>query len=233
MKKIREYLESIGTICTDEMLRQFEVYYREMVEWNTRFNLTAITSLDDVILKHFIDSVTAIKYIGHGASIIDIGSGAGFPAIPIKIVRPDVNVTMLDSLNKRINFLTHMIDLLGLSNTTAIHARAEDLAKSWHRESYDIVVARAVAGLDTLLEYCIPYIKVGGKFIAYKSIDSEAEILQATNALHKLKGRIIKVDEFRLPDSDISRTLIVIEKVGKTLDIYPRDKNLPKTKPLE
>lgn len=232
MEEIRAYLNSIDVECTDEMLRSFDVYYNELIEWNNRFNLTAITSREEVVLKHFIDSITAVKYIKSGNRVIDIGSGAGFPAIPLKIVKPDIDITMLDSLNKRVTFLEHMIEILKLGDARAIHARAEDLAGGKMREAYDIVIARAVARLDTLLEYTLPYIKVGGKFIAYKSIDSEEEIKEAANALYKLKGKIIKVDEFNLPKSVINRTLIIIEKIGKTPEMYPRDKNLPKKNAL-
>lgn len=232
MIEIKKYLDSIGIECTKDMLDSFEIYYQELIIWNNKFNLTAITERDEVIIKHFIDSLTAVKYIKPNARIIDIGSGAGFPAIPLKIVRPDIEITMLDSLNKRVNYLNHMIDRLKLSKAIAIHSRAEDLARGSERASYDYVTARAVAGLNILLEYSISYLKVGGEFIAYKSIESDEEINVANNALNVLKCKIKIIDTFYLPNTDISRTLIIIEKQHKTDKLYPRENNLPRKKPL-
>jgi len=231
MQRVRKYLEKEGIAYTDGMLDKFEVYYSELIEWNNKFNLTAITDRDGIIIKHFIDSLTILKYIEKDAEILDIGSGAGFPSIPLMIVREDIKVTMLDSLNKRVGFLQFMIERLGLKGAEAVHARAEDYIKG-RREHYDIVTARAVARLNVLLEYSVPYVKAGGKFIAMKSEETLEEITEASNALKILKCDIEKVDTFNLPETDISRALIIVKKLTNTPELYPRGKNLPRKKPL-
>ncbi len=208
---------------------QFKKYYSFLVEENDKYNLTAITDENDVIYKHFLDSVLPKDEIGLGTKVIDIGSGAGFPAVPLKIMRPDLQITMVDSLNKRVNFLNALIEMLGLSETEAVHSRAEDFIKG-KREFYDYAVARAVAPLNTLLEYLVPYLKIGGCCIIYKSQKLDEEIEIAKNALKILSVKFVKVLEFEY--LGISRKILIAEKTGKTNEKYPRGKNLPKTKPL-
>lgn len=223
-------LMSLSLPSGDNILNSFEKYYSLLVEWNERFNLTAITEREEVYLKHFLDSVYGAKYLKNGATVADIGAGAGFPSIPLKIVREDLKIDMYDSLNKRITFVEEVINTLGLKNITATHSRIEDLTKK--REYYDYVVARAVAPLPTLLEYAIPLIKVGGQLIAYKGSNADEELAESMRALNLLYGKVDKVEKFTLPGSDISRSFIIVTKTKPTDKKYPRGKNKPKTEPL-
>ncbi len=208
---------------------QFEKYYLYLVQENEKFNLTAITEEEDVIVKHFLDSVLPVRELKSNASIIDIGTGAGFPGIPLKILRPDLKVTLLDSLQKRVKFLNEVVSLLNLKNITAVHSRAEDYVKE-NREKYDYVVSRAVARMNTLLEYTLPYLKIGGKAILYKSQKAEEELAESQKALSILGGKLAKVVHFNIKDED--RSIVIVKKVKHTPLTYPRGKNLPKTKPI-
>ena len=207
----------------------FNNYYNDLIEKNKVMNLTAITEKNEVYTKHFLDSVLSLKNIKDNSKLLDVGSGAGFPGIPLKILNNTLDITLLDSLNKRVNFLNEEIEKLGLSNIKAVHGRAEDYINV-SRETFDYVVSRAVARLNTLLEYCLPYVKLGGYFIAYKSMDTDEEINESKNALNILGGKIEKVDKINLEGND--RTLIYIKKVKNTPKKYPRGQNKPKSLPL-
>ena len=208
----------------------FEKYYEKLVSYNQKVNLTAITDKAQVFTKHFLDSILPIDAIPVGADVVDVGAGAGFPSLPIKIVRDDVKITMVDSLNKRINFLNELTKELNIESTN-IHARAEDFAKL-NREKFDVAVARAVAKLNTLLEYLLPLVKVGGMVLAFKGNNFEEELKEAQNALSVLGGEYIKTFQFNLPNEQGERNIIVIKKIKPTPANFPRDKNLPKLKPL-
>lgn len=226
--KLEDYID-----LSIEQSKQFEMYSDLLVEWNEKVNLTAITEKDEIILKHFIDSLTIAKYVDNNAKLIDVGTGAGFPGIPMKIYFKDLSVTLLDSLNKRIFFLQDVIEKLKLKNINAIHSRAEDLAiDSKYREKYDIATARAVSNLSTLLEYLMPYVKVGGKCICMKGPNVSEELKAAKNALKELGGEIEVVDNFKLPNSDLERNLIIIKKVKSTNKKYPRKSGIPAKSPL-
>lgn len=215
----------------EKQAEKFEKYYNFLIEENKKFNLTAITEKKEVFFKHFLDSVLAEKNITKDAKIIDVGSGAGFPAIPLKILRPDLQIVMVDSLNKRVNFLNQVINLLKLCNISAIHSRAEDYIKK-NREKFDFAVARAVAPLNTLLEYLLPYVKVGGKCLIYKSQKLEDELKGSQNALKILCGNVDKIDSFYVEEFDMQRYILVVDKFDHNPVKYPRDKNRPKTQPL-
>ncbi len=222
------------TLC-DRQMEQFLLYYEMLVEKNKVMNLTAITEFDEVMKKHFVDSLSLAKVydLNSSVSVIDVGTGAGFPGIALKIAFPDLKVTLLDSLNKRIIFLQDVIDSLGLKQIEAIHGRAEDLAKPEKlREKYDLCVSRAVANLAVLSEYCLPYVKVGGKFISYKSEKGAEEIKSAKHAVDVLGGKIKDRICFTLPASDLNRCLIVIDKVKRTPNQYPRKAGTAHKNPL-
>lgn len=227
--EIKEIFKKHKIVLSEEQERRFLKYYDFLVSENQKYNLTAITSKEEVFYKHFLDSVLPESEITENAKIIDIGSGAGFPAVPLKIVRPDLKFTLVDSLNKRVNFLNELFILLNLGDIKAVHARAEDFIKG-NRESYDFAVARAVAPLNTLLEYMVPYLKVGGRCLIYKSQKLEEEIVEAKKAMEILSVKIVKVLEYELGDA--SRKILIVEKTEKTNEKYPRGKNLPKLKPL-
>lgn len=228
-------LNTLNITLNDQQLSQFVNYFDLLVDWNSRMNLTSITEFDQVLKKHFVDSISLLSYesISSSSKIIDVGTGAGFPGIPLKILLPDTEIVLMDSLNKRITFLNEVISNLNLKNICAIHSRAEDLSmNNNHREAYDYCVSRAVANLSTLSEYCLPFVKLGGKFISYKSGDYDKELSDSKNAINILGGNILKVESFNLPDTDISRAFVFIEKVNKTTLKYPRKGALPKNKPL-
>ncbi|MBQ9315059.1 MAG: 16S rRNA (guanine(527)-N(7))-methyltransferase RsmG [Clostridia bacterium] len=218
---------------TDEQINRFFKYKKLLVETNKYMNLTTITEDRDIILKHFIDSLTINQYIENEKKLIDVGTGAGFPGVPIKIIRDDVEITLLDSLNKRLNFLNTVIDELKLKKINTIHGRAEDVAHfNEYREQFDYVTARAVANLATLSELCIPFLKVGGIFICMKA-NIEEEIENAKNAVKILGAEIIAIDQCILPESNIERNIILIKKVKNTLSNYPRKAGLPAKFPLK
>lgn len=219
---------------SEEQINKFDIYYNMLVEWNQKMNLTALTQPYDVALKHFCDSILLLKYadIPKGSSLIDVGTGAGFPSLPIKIVRPDINLCLLDSLNKRLVFLKEVVNELKLDNVTIVHSRAEDGArKPQMREKFDFATSRAVAQLNLLSEYCLPYIKTGGAFLAMKGKYSEEEIADAKNAIKILGGKISKVSTYNLTDSS-ERTIINISKISKTDKQYPRTTAKIKSRPL-
>lgn len=233
--QFRSDFQSLGVDLTEEQINQFLRYYELLVEWNEKINLTAITEYDDVMKKHFIDSMSLIKAydVSEKKSVIDVGTGAGFPGLVLKIAFPELQVTLLDSLNKRINFLNTVIDELGLSGVETVHGRAEDYAKPGQlRERFDLCVSRAVANLSTLSEYCLPFVKTGGMFISYKSEKIVEEMESAKKAISILGGKIDKQVEFQLPDSDIYRNLFVIKKVKETSKKYPRKAGMPAKEPL-
>lgn len=213
-----------------EHKEQFNLYYNELVETNKKFNLTAITEEQEVYIKHFLDSILAHEFIPKNANIIDIGTGAGFPGLPLKIIRDDINLTLVDSLNKRVEFLKSLTSKLNL-NVDCVHARAEDYAKQ-NREKHDVLVARAVAGLNTLLEYALPLIKTNGYFLAYKGSNYQEELNNCKKALEVLGGRVEKVEIFDLPNNAGKRAIIIIKKIKSTPAKFPRGKNLPKLKPI-
>lgn len=226
-------LSEIGIKLSDHQIQQFLIYYEMLIEKNKVMNLTAITEFDDVIEKHFLDSLQIAKFVdmNHNISVIDIGTGAGFPGVPLKIAFPDMKVVLLDSLNKRIHFLNEVIEKLGLENITAFHGRAEDYGKNpEYREQFDYCVSRAVANMNSLSEYCIPFVKVGGSFIPYKSGNIDEELEQAKKAVFLLGGRIEKVEKFFLEDSQ--RSFIFIKKEKNTAKKYPRKAGLPTKEPL-
>lgn len=234
--KIENNLQKIGMKLDDIKIRQFDEYYRMLVEWNKVMNLTGITEYEDVWEKHYIDSLSIVKIqnMDHFEKLIDVGTGAGFPGIPLKIAFPHLKVTLLDSLNKRIHFLNAVIDLLELKDIYTIHGRAEDYAKQeTYREQYDVCVSRAVANLATLSEYCLPYVKIGGMFIPYKSGDIDDEIVDSEKAVKILGGKLLKVEKFELPGTDIGRSLVQIEKVKNTGNKYPRKAGMPSKEPIK
>jgi len=235
LTKLKEDALTFGIELNEEQLYQFIKYYELLVEWNSFMNLTAITEFEDVCTKHFIDSISLCKAVDCTKEyhVIDIGTGAGFPGIPLKIVFPNLRITLLDSLGKRVNFLNTVITELGLQEIEAIHGRAEDFAKiGVLRETFDICVSRAVANLSILSEYCLPYVKVGGYFISYKSEKVTEEIQIAQNAIQILGGEISDKKVFLLPNSDIYRNLLMIKKVQNTPKKYPRKAGLPSKEPL-
>ncbi len=215
-------------------LRAFETYYAELVAWNARVNLTAITTRDDVYLKHFLDSLSLVPILRARApqSLIDVGSGAGFPGLPLKIVFPELRVALLEATGKKATFLQHIIQTLALRDTIVIHARAEDRARvATHREQYAVAVARAVAELATLVEYALPFVVVGGTFVAQKGVRVEEEIARAAGALKELGGRVSEIVPVYLPALE-PRHLVIVEKITPTPDRYPRRAGMPEKKPL-
>ena len=232
-KTITFLAKEIDIGFNEEQIEKFYKYMQLLLEWNEKINLTAITDPKEIILKHFIDSLTILKYIKKGAKVIDVGTGAGFPGIPLKILRDDINLTLLDSLNKRINFLKLVIDELKLKNVDTIHGRAEEIGKNKrYRESFDISFSRAVANLSTLSEYLIPLVKIGGISISMKGSEIKEEIEKSKKAITLLGGNINKIDFFELPQSDIKRNLIIIEKERSTPAKFPRKPGLPSKEPI-
>ncbi len=238
---IKDFSE-FGIELSDHQLEQFNNYYDLLIEWNSFMNLTAITDFEEACKLHFVDSISASKYFDFSAdcySLIDIGTGAGFPGIPLKIIYPNLNITLFDSLNKRLTFLNEVIEKLQLNNEgtiTTLHGRAEEYATKKEgslRESFDIVVSRAVANMATLSEYCIPYVKVGGKFIAYKSEKASEELANAKGAIHLLGGKLSSSNEFVLPGTEIQRTICIVDKVEPTSKKYPRKAGVPSKQPLK
>ena len=228
-------LNELGITLTDNQKEQFVKFYELLVEWNKVMNLTGITEYEEVNEKHFVDSLSIVKAIDINKveTVIDVGTGAGFPGIPLKIAFPHLNVVLLDSLNKRIKFLNAVIDELGLQGIETIHGRAEDFAKQTdYREQFDLCVSRAVANLATLSEYCIPYVKKEGLFVPYKSGEIEDELEQSKKAVHVLGGKIQDVVKFQLPGSEIGRSFVIINKLQNTAKKYPRKAGLPSKEPI-
>ncbi len=229
-------LDSIGMTLSDIQIEQLDKYYELLVEWNSFMNLTGITDYEEVMLKHYLDSlVLKLPINGENKHIklIDVGTGAGFPGLPLKIAYPEAEVVLFDSLNKRIKFLDEVINTLGLKNVTTIHGRAEDGGRNPKlREQFDVSVSRAVADLAVLSEYNLPFVKVGGYFVAYKSKDVDAEVEKSRKAISILGGEVEKVDKFTLPETDIERALVYIKKVKNTGKKYPRKAGVPGKEPL-
>lgn len=243
MEQLRKSAIQLGIELSDEQINKFQKYYEMLIETNKVMNLTAITGKEEVILKHFVDSISIvkvlpdmIKYIDSdniSIKILDLGTGAGFPGIPLKIVFPAIDIVLLDSLNKRINFLNSVIDELKLSGINAIHGRAEEMARNKeYREKFDLCVSRAVANLSTLSEYCLPFIKVNGKFISYKASEIEEEVDNAGKALKILGGNLTTVKKITLPESDIERSFVIIDKAKNTPKTYPRKAGTASRNPL-
>ncbi len=232
---LRDSLEKIGYTPSDAQCEQLNSFHKLLCEWNEFMNLTGITEYNEVVIKHFVDSlaVNCVYSFKNTDKVVDIGTGAGFPGLPLKIMYPDVQFTLLDSLNKRIKFLDEVINTDGLNKIETLHGRAEDYAKNKeYREQYDVCVSRAVANLATLSEYCLPYVKVGGVFIAYKAGQIDEELKASERAVKLLGGEIVDVHKFTLPDTDIDRTFVVIKKTAATSKKYPRKAGLPSKEPL-
>lgn len=229
MKNLKKIFEKYKINVNFEQEDQFNKYFSLLIETNKVLNLTAITDEDEVLVKHFLDSVLPYNQFNKNSTVVDIGSGAGFPALPLKIVRPDLNIYMVDSLNKRVNFLKNVINSLKLDEIFATHSRAEDFAKK-NREKFDYAVARAVAQLNTLVEYLLPLLKIGGKAIIYKSSKLDEEIKNAEKAIEILGGNIEKIEKYTL--EGMERNILIIKKIKNTPQKYPRDKNKPKLNPL-
>lgn len=225
----------LGISLSEKQKQQFDQFYELLVEWNKVMNLTGITEYEEVNEKHFVDSISIVKAVDMSQveTVIDVGTGAGFPGIPLKIAFPHLKVVLLDSLNKRINFLNTVIDTLGLTDIHTIHGRAEDFAKKTeYREQFDLCVSRAVANLATLSEYCIPYVKKDGVFVPYKSGEIDEELEQSKKAVHVLGGKIQDVVKFQLPGTEIGRSFVKIKKVQNTAKKYPRKAGLPGKEPI-
>ena len=231
--------EELGISIDERILSSLDLYYKNLIEWNAVMNLTAITEEKDVYEKHFLDSLTITKIVSRetldqGCTLLDMGTGAGFPGLPIAIVFPNVKVILMDSLNKRIKFLEDTVQKLGLTNVTCIHARAEELAKNKnYREKQDICWSRAVANLATLSEYCLPFVKKGGYFVSYKTEQVQSEIEQSRKAIKVLGGDHVETVFFTLPGTDYQRSLVKIEKVSATPSRYPRKAGTPGKEPIK
>ncbi len=227
-------LEELNISLNDVQITQLMTYYDLLIEKNKVMNLTAITELSEVVCKHFLDSLSIVKVSRPKEErILDLGTGAGLPGIPIKIAFPDTTIVLMDSLKKRIYFLDEVIERLNLKNISTIHGRAEDYGRKVnYREKFDICTSRAVARLSTLSEYCLPFVKVGGRFISYKSGNISEELKEAEKAISILGGTVLKADEFELPNKDIKRSLIVINKSDKSPIKYPRMSGKPSKEPL-
>lgn len=232
--KFLQHLKEKGFELTDEQQKQFAIYYETLVEWNEKINLTAVTEKEEVYLKHFFDSITPSFYFDFNKvkSICDVGAGAGFPSIPLKILYPHLELTIVDSLNKRINFLNHLSAELNLTNCRFVHDRAETFGKGEYRESFDVVTARAVARLSVLSELCLPLVKKGGHFIALKGAQGEIEVEEGLFAISILGGAVVEIHPLTLPEEESMRYILDIEKKRQTPKKYPRKPGTPNKEPL-
>ena len=233
-EKMQEKSKDLGVRFSVKQTEQFFEYMNLLIEWNEKMNLTAITEPDEIILKHFIDSITILKELEDGSKLVDVGTGAGFPGIPLSIMNPTLKITLVDSLNKRLIFLQEVVNKLKLENIEIVHARAEEFGQNKkYREQFDIATSRAVANLSTLSEYLIPLVKIGGKVISMKAAEAKQELNEAKKAIEVLGGTVEKVDEFNLPQSDIGRTVIIIRKNKITPNKYPRKPGTPSKEPIK
>lgn len=235
MSEIKEVFDKMHIELPDGALELLNRYYEMLIDTNKVMNLTAITEYSEVVIKHFADSaaIGCITDMNGNIDVIDVGTGAGFPGIVLKIVYPQLSVVLLDSLNKRVNFLKNVITELGLTDISAIHGRAEDIARNKdYREKFDLCVSRAVANMSSLSEYCLPFVKVGGRFIPYKADGCDEEVKTASNAVNTLGGKIRKIESYVIPDTDICRKFVVIDKLRNTSAKYPRKAGLPTKEPL-
>ena len=234
---IKEIILKLKEINININEKESELFYKFtnlLLEWNEKINLTAITDINDIILKHYVDSLTINKYIEDNKKVIDIGTGAGFPGIPLKIINPDNKFILVDSLNKRINFLEIVKKELELQNVEMVHAGVEDLAKNKeYRENCDIAISRAVANLSTLLEYMLPFVKENGLCICMKGPNIDEELVNAKKAIEVLGGKIEKIENIKLPNSDIERNIIVLRKIKSTPNKYPRKAGTPTKQPIK
>lgn len=230
---LREYCVAQQILLTDEQLAQFDDYANMLVEWNKKINLTAIVQPDEIVIKHFVDSLMLLRVFtpAQGANVVDVGAGAGFPSVPVKIARPDIKLTLMDSLNKRIVFLQELSAQL-LQQNNCVHLRAEEAGmQAQYREQFDLATARAVAHLRELAEYCLPMVRVGGTFAALKSGETETEMREAARAISVLGGRVERVERFNLPDGS-GRSIVLIKKISQTSTKYPRPHAKIAKKPL-
>ena len=242
MKLLSESARLVGLKLNEEHLRAFEIYYRELVVWNEKFNLTAITDRDQVQIKHFLDSLTCLLADEHvmkaicqqsGTRTIDVGTGAGFPGLPIKIVCPGLRLTLLEATGKKVGFLEHIVSRLGLADVEIIGRRAEELSRdAAHRERYDLALARAVAELPVLVEYALPFCRMGGIFVAQKGAEGDAEARAAEGAIAALGGALRRIVRLELPHLAVPRSLVVLEKIAPTPEKYPRRPGIPRKRPL-
>jgi 16S rRNA (guanine527-N7)-methyltransferase len=234
--KLQNAFRELNIEATHEAIEKFELLKGLLLEWNEKINLTAITDLDEVDIKHFVDSATCLStgYIKDGLDIIDVGTGAGFPGVPLKILNESLNLTLLDSLNKRIKYLDEVVNKLDLKNVTLVHSRAEDGgASKLYREKYDIALSRAVAAMNVLCEYCLPFVKKGGYFICQKGPSYQEELDHAAKAIEVLGGKLKEVKSYKLPNSEITHYIIIIEKIKETPTKYPRKAGKPAAEPIK
>lgn len=233
-EEMLEKSKILGVRFSVEQIEQFYRYMNLLIEWNEKMNLTAITEPKEIILKHFIDSITILKYIDDNSKLVDVGTGAGFPGVPLSIMNPTLKITLVDSLNKRLIFLQEVVKELNLKNIEIVHARAEEFGQNKNcREKFDIATSRAVANLATLSEYLVPLVKIDGKIISMKASNAKEEINDAKKAIEVLGGKIEKIEEFDLPESDIGRTIIIIDKNKCTPAKYPRKAGTPAKEPIK
>lgn len=236
LEKFKSGLNKLEIDLSEQQIQQFLDYYEMLIEKNKVMNLTAITEFEDVVEKHFLDSLSLVQQVDlqQELQVLDLGTGAGFPGIPLKIAFPKLNIVLMDSLNKRINFLNEVIEALKLENIEAVHGRAEEMArKPEYREKFDLCVSRAVANLASLSEYCLPFVTQGGAFISYKSGEIEEEVTQSKKAVFLLGGKIESVKKFRLVETDAERSFVQIRKVKKTPKTYPRKAGTPSKNPIQ